>query len=253
MRRLTMAATLALLLPAGLSGQDFDPDSAWLAVRGFWQRAPDALLHADADSIRELGSRRLSGILDALDRIETRVLEGNRYLVLHSSDQWESDPEDAPCVLAIYLNGGRLIESRGGTATMATADRTIDVRALQGIELYPAITSPVGDGTCGAVLAWSRRMVSRVDEDFVGHFRGRAMRVPEGVPAGGIDIVLEPGGRSQKTSSAGWFDFGAVLPGRYTITASAGEASWTGDVVVRAFAISQIVIEVERTGARHYP
>jgi hypothetical protein len=83
-------------------------------------------------------------------------------------------------------------------------------------------------------------------EDFVGHLRGRALIMPGERPAGGIDIRVEPGGHTQKTSSAGWFDFGSVVPGRYELTASTAGETTTSIIVVRAYTIAQFVVELQQ-------
>jgi hypothetical protein len=51
----------------------------------------------------------------------------------------------------------------------------------------------------------------------------------------------------QKTDSGGWFELGALVPGRYRITATTptGE-TWSDEMFIRAFAIAMIEIEVER-------
>lgn len=246
MRTIVRAACLGLLLsPAAATGQG--QDSVWLATKGFWQRAPDALLHADARGIRDFDTRRLREVLEALPRVEVRELEGDRYFVLHASEDWTEPEASAPCVLTFWLNGGPVTSSRGRPADVSVAERTLDLRRLDGLEVYATEASPIGaEGTCGSVLGWSRRISTPALEDFVGHLRGRAMLMPDNRPAGGIEIRVEPGGHTQKTSSAGWFDFGAVLPGRYELTASAAGDSTTSVIVVRAYAISQFVVEIQQ-------
>lgn len=238
---LLAATTLA---PATAAGQEAD----WLASTGFPQRAELALLHVDRDSLRALRRRDVSGLVERVTRIELRAGAGDdRHFALHAADAWRDDPDDTFCIMAVYLNGGRIHPADGRPATVRAVDRAINLRDVDGLEVHATETAPVGDGTCGAILLWSRRARRDVDEPFEGQLRGRAMWVPDDAPAGGIEMALSPGGRHQATDSGGWFDFGGLTAGMYEITATAPDgASWTGRVLVRAFAISQIAIEVTR-------
>jgi len=168
-------------------------------------------------------------------------------LVLHEAPDWRQNPEDAGCVLPVYLNGG--LVQRGGARVQGLAvDRAVRVRSLTGLELHAAESSPAGDlQMCGSLLLWSFDLTRSVNEEFTGRLRGRALWTPGGQPAGGIDIALEPVGLRQTTDSGGWFELGALLPGRYRITATTptGE-TWSDEIFIRAFAIATIEIEVER-------
>lgn len=241
-------ATALLAATAGASAEAAAQEADWLASTGFPQRAEVALLHADRDSLRALRRRDVSGLVATVPRIELRAGIGDdRHFALHATDVWRDDPEDTFCVLTVYLNGGRIYPADGRAATVRAVDRAIDLRDVDGLEVHATETAPVGDGTCGAVLLWSRRARRDVDEPFEGQLRGRAMWLPDDAPAGGIEMTLIPGGRVQATDSGGWFDFGGLTAGIYEITATAPDgASWTDRVLVRAFAISQIAIEVTR-------
>lgn len=252
-RSLLLAAALAcacvsLVDPGAAAAQSFANDSAWLASKGFWQRMPDALLHGDREAVRGWNVRRLTDIADVLPRIEVRTVANERVLLLHATPEWRDDRSDEGCPITVYINGGRLHPTDGQTPSLRAIERVLSARDLAGVELYEGVLAPVGEGDlCATLLLWSRRVRGRLNEEFAGRLRGRATWLPDSVPAGGIAMTLNPGARRQDTDSGGWFDFGALPPGRYEITAEAPDgATWTGQLMVRAFAIAQIAIEVIR-------
>jgi hypothetical protein len=247
-RRGAHAALCGILLAsAPAAGQE--ADSVWLASKGFFQRGEDAVLFLDKASIRALRRGNVSELLRDVPRVEIRqTVSGERLAVLHEDPEWRQHPDDdAGCVLSVYLNGG-LVRRGGARGTGLAVDRAVRVRSLTGLELHGAESTPAGDlQSCGSLLLWSFDLTRTVDEEFTGRLRGRAMWSPGGQPAGGIDIALEPAGLRQKTDSGGWFELGALIPGRYRITATTptGE-TWSDEMLIRAFAISMIEIEVER-------
>ncbi len=228
--------------------QGFDSDSAWLGSKGFYHRAAGAVVHADRRAIEERRERSVTALLESFDRIEVRPgAGGGRAFVLHDSAGWEDRPDATGCTLAIYINGGRLRQPNDMAAGRAV-DRAVQVRSLDALEIHDKATSPTADpDACGAVLLWSYSLSRSVDHDFTGRLRGRAHYVPDNVPAGGIEVRLEPGGLVQRTDSGGWFEFGRLAAGLYQITAtSPSGATWSERLLIRAFAISQIEIDVER-------
>lgn len=253
-RRVALAGCLAAAVlvsgrPTAASAQDFATDSAWLASKGFFHRAPGALLHADRDSIRRLDGNDVSDLLRAVAEIEIRqAASGERHARLHAEQTWRAEPADTGCMIAFYLNGGRMRQATGDADARAV-DRAVRVRSLDGLEVHGPATSPIGEAdVCGSVLLWSRSLARRVDEEFTGRLRGRALWIPGDAPAGGIEIALDPGPHRQRTDSGGWFEFGGLAPGVYQLSAtSPSGATWSEALIIRAFAITQVEIEVERS------
>lgn len=244
--RLIAALLVALpCTPAVASGQTWETDSAWLASKGFQQRAPDALLHAGRDSIRAVRGRSIEEVLTDLPQIRLGQGSGSDRPFLMTDEAGQG----TGCVLLVYLNGARVYGPGAGPATARAVERAVRLRDLDAIEVHSAETSPVGgEDSCGSALLWSRRMSRDVDVEFTGWLRGRSFRGGTDRPTGDVEITLEPGGHRQTTDSGGWFDFGAVPPGRYRITARTQDgAVWSGILVLKAFAISQVEIEVRGT------
>jgi hypothetical protein len=240
------AACALLLASAPAAGQE--ADSIWLATKGFFQREADAVVYLDKAAIRALRRNKVSELLQDIPRLEIRQTPtGERVPVLHQDPDWRQNPDDAGCVMPVYLNGG--LVQRGGARVQGLAvDRAVRLRSLTGLELHAAESSPVGDRQmCGSLLLWSYDLTRTVNEEFTGRLRGRAQWAPGGQPAGGIDVALEPGGLRQTTDSGGWFELGALVPGRYRLTATTPTgATWSDEIFIRAFAIATIEIEVER-------
>lgn len=241
--------TLLLVTAAPASGQRFATDSAWLAERGFFLRQSYAVVHLNNDSIRARGRGTLRALLGQLGRIEARQTAAGVQPVLHASEDWRDTPADTGCAVAVFLNGGEIGGGTDGRGSLASIDRALSTRDLTGLEIHEGASSPVQPGVrCGSLLLWSRLQSGAVDEDFSGLLRTRAFELPSRNPVQGVRVTLMPLGREEITDSGGWASFGALAPGRYRLEArlETGE-TWTGEVWVRAYAISQFAIEVERS------
>lgn len=251
--RLIGALLVVLLVPGAAMAQRFESDSAWLASKGFHGRGDYALVHLDGDAIRATRERMVSGVIASLPRLESRETALGMRFVLHETDAWRTMPADTGCTMEVFLNGGRIIW--GAERGSQSIDRVVRARDLDGLEVHERALSPVEPGlACGSVLLWSALERRQVDEEFTGVLRARAILLPDETPVAGIHMLLEPGGLEQTTDSGGWASFGSVVPGRYQLEArvASGE-SWRGEVWVRAFAISQVAIEVERSDGVQAP
>ena len=235
---------LMAAFPSQAAGQP--PDSVWLAERGFHTRAASqpALVHRDTEGLRELRGARVTQMIAAShDRLEVRSSAARRtVIVLHADEDWRRTG-DPGCELAIILNGRRVREAGVRAASIDNIMRRTD---LVGLEIYDAESSPAGETDCGAVLLWAWSLRGDVDDEFSGQLRGRVLRQPGDRPLPGVAVVVEPGGLAQETDSSGRFDFGGLPAAIYHLTATTESgATWSTRIFLRAYAIADIVIEVE--------
>jgi len=222
-----------------------DPTLAWLAQRGFTLRAAEgkAMLHATRDQLRQQSSRNLNELLGRVPGVRVRrLVDAGSQLLLEPSPL----PGGAPCRVAIYLNGshvelgrfnwtGENWNQRGSRPVRF--DDLVTMSQIDGLELFGPEQNPVAsDTTCGALLIWSSVLRPRVDEDFAGTIRGRAVNDQTGAALPGVRVSIRPAGRTTETDAQGRFELAGLTPGDYELRAEfAGAASWLSTVTVQAY------------------
>lgn len=214
-------------------------DSAWLASKGFYLRRAEALLHHDRAGLLRRRGQPFSRVVAEAPGVRARRTTDGLVRI-----RFAPEPGAVECEPEIHVNGSRM-EQRLAAADLSL-DQLIRVYDLDGIEVFDADHAPLGDGTgCAVILAWSFRAADRRDPEFTGVLRGQALRGDGAGAVGDIEVVLEPGGWRQRTGSDGRFDFGALPPANYRVTATApGGEAWTAEVRVRAYSASEILITI---------
>ena len=182
--------------------------SAWLAGKGFGQRADWAstALHLRGPQMQE--SLRLSRLLRTVRDVRLRPGPDNPLGLTRILDGGQGT-----CVLPVYLNGVPLVPS--DPTAQVDLDGRVGLAELDGLELHLGPEGPVYDlAGCGGLLLWDRSMRHVDDPAFVGGIRGR---VRGDIPDEGVDVRIGAAGPLQRVGASGSFTYAGLLPGAYDL------------------------------------
>ncbi len=223
-------------------------EAAWLDSIGFDLRRSHSLLHRTTREILDLGYDSLPELLAEVPRLEVRRRQdGKTELRLHPTVVRAPRPDPDPsCPMDVYLNGSLVRQRISGDWEMSL-HRLIAPRFLTGVEVFEGARAPVGDPAgCGAILLWVSRLREAEDPSFTGVVTGRVTGLSEDAFREEVRVRLEPLGAQVGVDDNGFFDFGAVPPGRYTAEADIPAwGVWSTVVDVRLHATTRVEIDVD--------
>lgn len=230
--------------------------SPWLVSSGFAARRADGegLLHFTQRDLRFQTGSNLADVLRHVHGVRIRRLSnGGSQLLLDPSP----NPDGSPCPVDIYLNGSAVefgeFHWTGVRPTQRAMrplrfDDLLRLEEVDGMELYGPGASPVASAAgCGALLLWSSDLRNNLDEPLLGSINGQ-VRDADGLPLVGAEIALHPLDLKALTDEGGRFSFPDLAPGLYRLVLQATDLpSWESEVLVKAFAASEIDIRVSRS------